>query len=147
MKECIDALEEMVNKAKCSPPSGLYFYAMYGSFAYLHNDSATIKYATKYIELQPNQEYGYYYKAKALNELDSDPPRYDAAPDYQKVLDIGKDKITDDNKSMVVDAYIYHAYFAASKSDFPGSKSYIGEVLKLDSTNKKALDLLDKLPK
>ncbi len=148
IQETVSNLEDMINKAHCTPTSTLYFYAMFGSFAYLKNDSATIKYATKYIELQPGQEYGYYYRAKALNELDdTTTPRYDAVADFQKVLDIGKSKVTDDNKSMLADAYVYLGYYNGSKNDMVTANSMVDEALKLDPANKKALALQAQIKK
>jgi len=63
----------------------------------------------------------------------------------KKIVQISKDKVTDDNKSMLVEAYVYLGYYWAAKNDMVQAKAIVNEGLKLDPTNKPSLDLLAKL--
>ncbi len=101
---------------------------------------------TKYIEKVPKVYDGYYWRAKALNELD-DPNNlsYKAKPMYEKVIEVVGTGVTDRNKRGLTDAFIYMAYFYAGSNDFANGIAYCDKALALDAQNTTAINLKNEL--
>jgi len=98
----------------------------------------------KVIELVPEGNTGYLWKARTNSLLDPDTEMGLAKPYYEKVVEIlsDRDEITTTIKNSLIEAYSYLGYFYYIKSDNPNTLLYWNKVLELDPENASALMVL-----
>ena len=103
---------------------------------YAHADSVFGLYETKY----PDQDFGYYWRARCDAAMDTAMSTGMAIPQYMKLIEIdGKDSANKTNRKHLIEAYGYiAAYKANTEKDYAGSIDYFGRLLALDPGNSDA---------
>ena len=107
--------------------------ANYMAKEYVMADSAFGLYEGKY----PEQEFGYYWRARSDAAIDTAMATGMAIPHYLKVIEIaGKDTANRTNRKHLVESYGYiAAYKANTEKDYAGAIDYFGKLLALDPNN------------
>jgi lipopolysaccharide biosynthesis regulator YciM len=106
--------------------------------------------ADKYITKKPNDVDGYFYKAKALQQMDDETnPRYDAIAPYEKLIEVAL-KATDEkektrNNYFLSRAYSYSGYHAGSKGDLVKAKEFFQKAVGADPSNADAAKKVQEL--
>ncbi len=109
--------------------------ALYQAHNYEGSDSVFSLYAEKY----PEQEHGYYWRARNNAIIDSSMEQSLAIPYYLKVIEIGQLDSTGNSKKHLIEAYGYLAGYEANKNkDYAKAIEYFETVLQLDPENKQA---------
>jgi cytochrome c-type biogenesis protein CcmH/NrfG len=100
---------------------------------YPRADSIFGLYETKY----PDQDFGYYWRARCDAAIDTAMSTGMAIPQYTKLIEIdGKDTANKTNRKHLIEAYGYiAAYKANTEKDYAGSIDYFGRLLTLDPGN------------
>lgn len=92
----------------------------------------------RYIEMYPENIYGYYWNAQVNAAIDTSLELGLAIPYYKKIIEIGETD-TSANKAMLLKAYGYlGGYEANTKKDYPASLAYFEKFLELDPENEDA---------
>jgi tetratricopeptide (TPR) repeat protein len=96
-------------------------------------DSIFGLYETKY----PDQDFGYYWRARSDVAIDTAMQTGMAIPHYEKLIAIAeKDTVNKTNRKHLVEAYGYiAAYKANTEKDFAGAIDYFEKLLELDPNN------------
>ncbi|WP_431210501.1 hypothetical protein ACQ86N_31525 [Puia sp. P3] len=96
-------------------------------------DSVFAMYETKY----PDQDFGYYWRARADVAIDTAMTTGMAIPQYMKLIDIcTKDTTNKTNRKHLIESYGYiAAYRANAQKDYEGAIEYFGKLLALDPGN------------
>ncbi|MBS1601927.1 MAG: hypothetical protein JST42_04615 [Bacteroidetes bacterium] len=96
-------------------------------------DSIFGMYETKY----PDQDFGYYWRARADVAIDTAMTTGMAIPQYMKLIDIcTKDTTNKTNRKHLIESYGYiAAYRANAQKDYAGAIEYFGKLLALDPGN------------
>jgi len=96
-------------------------------------DSIFGMYETKY----PDQDFGYYWRARADVAIDTAMTTGMAIPQYMKLIDIcTKDTTNKTNRKHLIESYGYiAAYRANAQKDYAGAIEYFGKLLSLDPSN------------
>jgi len=107
--------------------------AHYMAKEYTHADSVFGLYETKY----PEQEFGWYWRARSNAAIDTGMATGMAIPHYKRLIEIdGKDSTNKTNRRHLIEAYGYiAAYKANTEKDYAGSIDYFGRLLALDPGN------------
>jgi len=107
--------------------------ANYMAKDYLMADSVFGLYETKY----PDQDFGYYWRARSAAAIDTSMTMGIAVPHYLKLIDIaGKDTVSKTNRKHLVESYGYiAAYKANTEKDYTGAIDYFEKLLSLDPGN------------
>jgi tetratricopeptide (TPR) repeat protein len=107
--------------------------AHYMAKQYLTADSIFGLYEIKY----PEQDFGYYWRARSDVAIDTAMQTGLAIPHYEKLIAIAeKDTANKTNRKHLVEAYGYiAAYKANTEKDFTGAIEYFGKLLELDPGN------------
>ncbi len=110
--------------------------ASYMARQYPMADSIFGMYETKY----PEQDFGYYWRARSDVAIDTAMQTGMAIPHYQKLIEIiGKDTANRTNRKHLIEAYGYIAAYQANiEKDYTGSIGYFEKLLELDPTNSDA---------
>ncbi|MHA4811394.1 tetratricopeptide repeat protein [Flavitalea flava] len=108
-------------------------------------DSAFGIYELKY----PEQEFGYYWRARNDAAMDTSMSSGLAIPHYLKLIEIaGKDTANSTNRRHLIESYGYiAAYNANSKKDYSTAIEYFEKLLSLDPQNKEAMKYIEILKK
>jgi tetratricopeptide (TPR) repeat protein len=119
--------------------------ARYYSGAYVLADSVFGIYTEKY----PDQNYGYYWRAKSNVAIDTAMEKGLAIPHYLKVIEMAEKDTTDEiNKKRLIESYGYLAsYKANQEKDYAGSIGYFEKILAIQPDNndaKKYVGILQK---
>jgi cytochrome c-type biogenesis protein CcmH/NrfG len=111
--------------------------AHYMAREYTHADSVFGLYETKY----PEQDFGYYWRARCDAAIDTSMATGMAIPHYLKLIEVdGKDSTNAANRKHLIEAYGYiAAYKANTEKDYAGSIDYFGRLLVLDPGNADAM--------
>jgi predicted Zn-dependent protease len=119
--------------------------AYYMAREYPLADSIFGVYETKY----PDQDFGYYWRARSDVAIDTAMSTGMAIPQYTKLIEIdGKDTLKNTNRRHLIEAYGYiAAYKANTEKDYPGSIDYFQRLLTLDPDNRDARRYIDILKK
>ena len=93
-----------------------------------------------YTEKYPDQQYGYYWRAKANVAIDTAMEMGLAIPHYLKVIEIAKQDTTNDvNRKRLIESYGYLASYKANhEKDYTGSMEYFEKILSLQPDNEDA---------
>ena len=96
-------------------------------------DSVFGLYETKY----PDQDFGYYWRARSDAAIDTAMTTGLAIPQYMKLIDIdGKDSANKTNRKHLIESYGYiAAYKANTQKDYTGAIDYFEKLLALDPGN------------
>jgi len=96
-------------------------------------DSVFGLYETKY----PDQDFGYYWRARSDAAIDTNMTMGIAVPHYLKLIDIAvKDTTSKTNRKHLVESYGYiAAYKANAEKDYTGAIDYFEKLLSLDPGN------------
>jgi tetratricopeptide (TPR) repeat protein len=107
--------------------------AHYMAKEYANADTVFGLYEAKY----PDQDFGYYWRARCDAAIDTAMASGLAIPHYSKLIDIdAKDTANKTNRKHLIEAYGYiAAYKANSEKDYAGSIDYFGRLLTLDPAN------------
>ncbi|HLZ86580.1 MAG TPA: tetratricopeptide repeat protein [Puia sp.] len=107
--------------------------AHYMAREYPAADSVFGLYETKY----PEQDFGYYWRARCDAAMDTAMANGTAIPHYLKLIDIdSKDSANRTNRKHLIEAYGYiAAYKANTEKDFAGSIDFFDRLLALDPGN------------
>lgn len=110
--------------------------AHYMAKEYTHADSVFGLYETRY----PDQDFGYYWRARTDAAIDTAMAEGMAIPHYLKLIEVdGKDSANKTNRKHLIEAYGYiAAYKANTEKDYAGSIDYFGRLLVLDPGNQDA---------
>lgn len=110
--------------------------AHYMAREYPMADSVFGLYETKY----PEQDFGYYWRARSDAAIDSGMTTGMAIPHYLKLIDIAsKDSTDKTNRKHLIESYGYiAAYKANTEKDYAGSIGYFQKLLALDPGNSDA---------
>jgi cytochrome c-type biogenesis protein CcmH/NrfG len=110
--------------------------ASYMAKEYPMADSIFGMYETKY----PEQDFGYYWRARSDAAIDTAMQTGMAIPHYLKLIEIvGKDTTNRTNRKHLIESYGYiAAYKANTEKDYAGSIDYFEKLLELDPTNSDA---------
>jgi len=110
--------------------------AYYYAGKYPLADSVFALYTTKY----PEQEFGYYWRARSNVAIDTAMSLGLAIPHYLKVIEMAEKDTTDEqNRKRLVEGYGYIASFKANHDkDYAGSMAYFEKVVALQPTNEDA---------
>jgi tetratricopeptide (TPR) repeat protein len=108
-------------------------------------DSVFGLYETKY----PEQDFGYYWRARSDAAIDTAMETGMAVPHYLKLIDIaGKDTANRTNRKHLIESYGYiAAYKANTQKDYAGAIDYFGKLLELDPANTDARRYIEILKK
>jgi tetratricopeptide (TPR) repeat protein len=100
---------------------------------YLFADSIFGLYETRY----PDQDFGYYWRARSDVAIDTAMTTGMAIPQYDKLIEIdGKDTVNKTNRRHLIEAYGYiAAYRANAQKDYAGAIDYFEKLLALDPGN------------
>ncbi|HEY4107900.1 hypothetical protein [Puia sp.] len=111
--------------------------AHYMAKEYPNADSVFGLYETKY----PDQDFGYYWRARCDAAMDTAMSTGMAIPHYLKLIEIdSKDSTNKTNRKHLIEAYGYiAAYKANTEKDYAGSIDYFGRLLVLDPGNADAM--------
>jgi tetratricopeptide (TPR) repeat protein len=135
--------------AKCGGTTNDYYAIM--QIAYTADMPKELSEAAdKYIAKKPNDVDGYFYKAKALQQLDDDnSPRYDAIAPYEKLIEVAlkatEEKEKTRNNYFLSRAYSYSGYHAGSKGDLVKAKEFFQKAVGADPANTDAAKKLAEL--
>jgi len=112
---------------------------------YQQSDSVFAKYADKY----PEQDFGYYWRARSNAAIDTSMDLGLAIPHYKKVIEIaGKDTLNATNRKHLIEAYGYLAAFEANHDkNYETAIDYFEKLLNLDPSNDNARKYIDILKK
>lgn len=107
--------------------------AHYMAKEYTPADSVFGLYETKY----PEQDFGYYWRARCDAAIDTAMASGMAIPHYTKLIEIdAKDTTNKTSRKHLIEAYGYiAAYKANTEKDYAGSIDYFGRLLALDPGN------------
>ncbi len=107
--------------------------AWYMAQEYPMADSIFGLYETKY----PEQEFGYYWRARSDVAIDTAMQTGMAIPHYEKLIAIAeKDTVNKTNRKHLIEAYGYiAAYKANTQKDYTGAIDYFEKLLELDPDN------------
>ena len=107
--------------------------ACYMAKEYPAADSVFGLYEAKY----PEQDFGYYWRARSDAAIDTAMETGMAVPHYLKLIDIaGKDTANRTNRKHLIESYGYiAAYKANTQKDYAGAIDYFGKLLELDPAN------------
>jgi cytochrome c-type biogenesis protein CcmH/NrfG len=107
--------------------------AHYMAKEYIVADSVFGLYETKY----PDQDFGYYWRARCDAAIDTSMTTGMAIPQYMKLVEMdSKDSTNKINRKHLVEAYGYvAAYKANTEKDYAGAIGYFGKLLELDPGN------------
>jgi tetratricopeptide (TPR) repeat protein len=107
--------------------------AHYMAKEYVNADSVFGVYETKY----PEQDFGYYWRARCDVAIDTAMTTGMAISQYTKLIEIdAKDTVNKTNRKHLIEAYGYiAAYKANTEKDYAGSIDYFGRLLTLDPGN------------
>ncbi|HVS97303.1 MAG TPA: tetratricopeptide repeat protein [Puia sp.] len=110
--------------------------AHYMAKEYPRADSVFGLYETKY----PDQDFGFYWRARCDAAIDTAMTSGMAVPQYTKLIEIDeKDTASKLNRKHLIEAYGYiAAYKANTEKDYSGSIGYFEKLLTLDPGNKDA---------
>lgn len=110
--------------------------AHYMAKEYPAADSVFGLYETKY----PDQDFGYYWRARSDAAIDTAMTTGMAIPQYMKLIEIdAKDSTNKTNRKHLIEAYGYiAAYKANTEKDYAGSIDYFERLLGLDPGNSDA---------
>ncbi len=110
--------------------------ASYMAKEYPMADSIFGMYETKY----PEQDFGYYWRARSDVAIDTAMQTGMAIPHYLKLIEIvGKDTANRTNRKHLIESYGYIAAYKANlEKDYAGSIDYFEKLLELDPTNSDA---------
>jgi tetratricopeptide (TPR) repeat protein len=108
-------------------------------------DSVFGLYETKY----PEQDFGYYWRARSDAAIDTSLTTGMAIPHYLKLIELtAKDSANKTNRKHLIEAYGYiAAYKANTEKDYAGAIDYFDKLLNLDPSNmdaKKYIEILKK---
>ncbi len=119
--------------------------AFYMAKEYPMADSVFGLYETKY----PDQDFGYYWRARSDVAIDTAMQTGMAIPHYLKLIDIAeKDTANKTNRKHLIESYGYiAAYKANSQKDYAGAIEYFGKLLELDPVNPDARRYIEILKK
>jgi len=119
--------------------------ASYMAKEYPMADSIFGMYETKY----PEQDFGYYWRARSDVAIDTAMQTGMAIPHYQRLIEIiGKDTSNRTNRKHLIESYGYiAAYKANMEKDYSGSIDYFEKLLELDPTNSDARRYVEILKK
>lgn len=119
--------------------------ACYMAKEYPMADSVFGMYETKY----PEQDFGYYWRARSDAAIDTAMKTGMAIPHYQKLIEIvGKDTANRTNRKHLIESYGYiAAYKANMEKDYAGSIDYFEKLLELEPTNSDARRYVEILKK
>lgn len=119
--------------------------AHYLAGEYIQADSVFAKYAFKY----PEQDFGYYWRARSNSAIDSAMEQGLAIPYYSKMIEIAQsDTSNATNRKHLVEAYGYLAAFEANnKKNYEVAIGYFEKLLLLDPDNESAKKYIDALKK
>ncbi len=108
-------------------------------------DSAFGLYETKY----PEQDFGYYWRARSDAAIDTSMETGLAIPHYLKLIEIvAKDSANKTNRKHLIEAYGYiAAYKANTEKDYAGAIDYFDKLLNLDPGNTDARKYIEILKK
>lgn len=95
---------------------------------------------TVYTEKYPEQEYGYYWRARSNVAMDTAMEKGLAIPHYLKLIEIAEKDTTDEtNRKRLIESYGYIASFKANHDkDYTGSMEYFEKILRLQPDNEDA---------
>ncbi|HEY4285931.1 MAG TPA: tetratricopeptide repeat protein [Puia sp.] len=119
--------------------------AHYMAKEYPAADSVFGLYETKY----PEQDFGYYWRARSDAAIDTAMETGMAVPHYLKLIDIaGKDTANKTNRKHLIESYGYiAAYKANSQKDYTGAIDYFEKLLELDPANTDARKYIEIIKK
>lgn len=119
--------------------------AHYMAREYPMADSVFGLYETKY----PDQDFGYYWRARSDAAIDSAMHTGMAVPHYLKLIEIaGKDSANKTNRKHLIESYGYvAAYKANTERDYAGAIDYFEKLLALDPANSDARKYIEILKK
>jgi len=119
--------------------------AHYMAKEYPMADSVFGLYEAKY----PEQDFGYYWRARSDAAIDSNMASGLAIPHYLKLIDIAvKDSAEKTNRKHLIESYGYiAAYKANTEKDYAGSIGYFEKLLELDPGNPEARRYIEILQK
>lgn len=111
--------------------------AHYMAREYSAADSVFGLYETKY----PEQDFGYYWRARSDAAIDTAMANGMAIPHYLKLIEIdGKDTVNKTNRKHLIEAYGYiAAYKANTEKDYAGAIDYFDRLLVMEPGNPDAL--------
>jgi tetratricopeptide (TPR) repeat protein len=116
--------------------------ASYRAGDYVASDSVFGMYAARY----PEQGHGYYWRARSNAAIDTAMTLGIAIPHYQKLIEVIKDDLTENNKKWLVQAYGYlAAYETNTEKDYTAAIEYFKELLKADPENSSAKEYISML--
>jgi tetratricopeptide (TPR) repeat protein len=112
---------------------------------YVAADSVFGVYETKY----PDQDFGYYWRARCDAAIDTAMTTGMAIPQYMKIVEIdGKDSANKTNRKHLIESYGYiAAYKANTEKDYAGAITFFEKLLDLDPANADARKYIDILKK
>ena len=140
MKKYTDAINAFNTKASCSTGMNGQDYYGVGRAYYFNNDCVNADTAFgSLIKTAPTNAIGYLWRAKANTCLDSKSDKNLAKPWYEKYFDLVKpeDRATPANKSNIIEAADYMAFYYYKQKDKEKLKSFVDVIQLLDPTNKK----------
>jgi tetratricopeptide (TPR) repeat protein len=147
VKEAGAALNDKL--AKCGGNNSDYYAAMQLAYkADMHKE--LVQAADRYIEKLPNDVDGYFYKAKALQQMDDENnPRYDARTTYEKLVEVAL-KATDEktktrNNYFLSRAYSYLGYCMGAQGNLPVAKENFQKAVAADPSNADAAKKVQEL--
>jgi tetratricopeptide (TPR) repeat protein len=119
--------------------------AHYMAKEYPMADSVFGMYEIKY----PEQDFGYYWRARSASAIDTSMQLGIAVPHYLKLIEIAeKDTASKTNKKHLVESYGYiAAYKANTQKDYNGAIDYFEKLLVLDPDNRDAQRYIEILKK
>ena len=119
--------------------------AHYMAKEYPKADSVFGVYETKY----PDQDFGYYWRARSDVAIDTAMQTGMAIPHYLKLIDIaGKDTANRTNRKHLIESYGYiAAYKANTEKDYAGAIDYFERLLELDPSNTDARKYIEIIKK
>jgi len=119
--------------------------AWYMAKEYQQADSIFGIYEAKY----PEQDFGYYWRARSDAAIDTSMSTGMAIPHYLKLIEIaGKDTANRTTRKHLIESYGYiAAYDANIKKDYPAAIEYFEKLLSLDPENKDAIRYVEILKK
>ncbi len=99
------------------------------------SDSVFAIYSEKY----PDQDFGYYWRARSNAAIDSTMEQGLAVPHYLKVIEIGEADTTLKSKKHLIESYGYLAGYEANQNkDYAAAIQYFEKLLQLDPENESA---------
>ena len=92
-----------------------------------------------YSEKYPDQDFGYYWRARSSAAIDSSMEQGLAVPHYLKVVEIGEADTTMKSKKHLVESYGYLAGYEANQNkNYEAAIEYFEKLLQLDPDNEQA---------